>query len=755
MKQLHIRVIDSYRKMVEKIHPELIDEWPIISGYNLKIGKYRGWTLLVFEHTGNPFVLTIPFEYIPRGILEIENIAANLSVVRKVISRHFRLSLKDAAVIVNSRRSNIEQELEIIMKQHESFCKRTVLKEAGDNIEIEKKKKNKLERNNKKTEELQSSILEFKNEKQLRLAETVLIEDESTVQKGQMRNNQAVEYPEIFESKIESVDKEFFGETVEQVEVLETGFEEYFSENSTASVDNILEWIESVDIIKESAVSFEQDKVDSDIPELNAVVNENNTLEEISEGLKKIDLVSEAEKKNDNLMECEEMNNKDIPFSETSLDDPEKFIKKTGKKLEQINYMKAPSCQEIFVIKQPDPGESEKKLTIMHTKDAFDRKEISETKEKGSPSERKEVSKVRPAKKAAHTARTLSQKELVKANSGPSVKIIEEQLPNRKKVFVIHGANKKINNSLHDFLNSIGLQPVGFDDMFGLNGDHDLKASEMLITVFKNVQAVLSVLTPAEAAVKKHQTKYFYNNSEEKPPKFPLRTNVLLSTGMALALNRERTIVVEIGELNFYKDLTGIQTINMDNSPVRRKELLDKLSAVGCDVDAASKDWLSSGDFSDSLQLDLNKKLGSPSRIYKVIKSKQLFSKIGLKNKYAEDLNSYDSENIFLEKKDAYINMLSHEKSEAASYLEPILKDKKIVVSKQTNLTPSVKINKKDRLNEEVKYLKKMEQLQDQLKILKDNKLNKKKIAVLEKQLELEKYRYRMLQQLWIIEDLG
>jgi len=316
----------------------------------------------------------------------------------------------------------------------------------------------------------------------------------------------------------------------------------------------------------------------------------------------------------------------------------------------------------------------------------------------------------------------------------------------------MHGNNEKINDSMCDFLNSIGLQAVQFKDMFRRRADRDLEASEIFNTIFKKVQVFLSILTPAEVAVKKLQTKYLYSTDTQKKSKLNFRTNVLIGTGMALALNRERIVVVEIGELGFYKDLTGIQKINLDNSPERRKELLEKLTAVGCDVNVASDDWLSVGDFSDAAQY---KRRGSTSKIiYKVINSEVLLHKLALKNLSAKGINPSDSQKISLEKKDDYTNILSYKKPGTVTYLEPISKDKNIVDGEQKNLKQSSNAIAKNRFNEEVKYLEKMKQLQEQLKYLQDNKQNRKKIAEIKKQIESESYRYKMLQQLWSIEDL-
>lgn len=124
MKHLDTKIFNKYREMVEKAYPSEIDNWPVISGYNLKFGKYRGWNIMSFEHTGNPIPLRIPLEHLTASVVGVDDIGSDTELARKKLARQLRLSKKDMLILLNSRASNIEQELRAAFKQHEALVKK-------------------------------------------------------------------------------------------------------------------------------------------------------------------------------------------------------------------------------------------------------------------------------------------------------------------------------------------------------------------------------------------------------------------------------------------------------------------------------------------------------------------------------------------------------------------------------------------------------------------------------------------------------
>ncbi|KQC13368.1 MAG: hypothetical protein APR63_08835 [Desulfuromonas sp. SDB] len=119
-KSVDEQIIEMYRNLVANKHPDLVSGWPILTGHNIKGGSYGDWTIIVFEHTGNPVMKSSSgIGEISSAIIGYDQITdGNKVSVRERIARHFRLSRRDA-VFVFDRRGDIQEDLNAAMLQHE------------------------------------------------------------------------------------------------------------------------------------------------------------------------------------------------------------------------------------------------------------------------------------------------------------------------------------------------------------------------------------------------------------------------------------------------------------------------------------------------------------------------------------------------------------------------------------------------------------------------------------------------------------
>lgn len=165
-----------------------------------------------------------------------------------------------------------------------------------------------------------------------------------------------------------------------------------------------------------------------------------------------------------------------------------------------------------------------------------------------------------------------------------------------EKVFVVHGRNREARDAMFSFLRSLGLKPIEWDQAVAATGQGSPYIGDVLTAAFDEAQAIVVLLTPDDIAYLRTE----YANSEVDPdlsPRGQARPNVLFEAGLAMGRNDRRTILVELGDLRPFSDVSGRHAIRLDNEPKTRKSLTERLTTAGCSVDLSGSDWLSAGDF--------------------------------------------------------------------------------------------------------------------------------------------------------------
>jgi predicted nucleotide-binding protein len=168
----------------------------------------------------------------------------------------------------------------------------------------------------------------------------------------------------------------------------------------------------------------------------------------------------------------------------------------------------------------------------------------------------------------------------------------------KTKVFVVHGRNEKLRQAMFDFLRSIGLEPIEWGQAKHFTGKPSPYIGEILDVAFRKAQAIVVMLTPDDEARLREELHGTDEPDYELNLTPQARPNVLFEAGMAMGHSEDRTVLVEVGNLRPFSDIAGRHTVRLDNSPEKRKELVDCLKAVKCAVDVEGKtDWLTTGDF--------------------------------------------------------------------------------------------------------------------------------------------------------------
>ncbi len=169
---------------------------------------------------------------------------------------------------------------------------------------------------------------------------------------------------------------------------------------------------------------------------------------------------------------------------------------------------------------------------------------------------------------------------------------------NKRAVFVVHGRNEEIRSAMFEFLRAIGLEPIEWEKAIQMTGKPNPHIDEILIEAFNNAQAILIIFTPDDLA--KLNPRFLKDNdpSFERDLTGQARLNVLFEAGMAYGKDPNRAVLVEIGKVRPFSDISGRHLVKFKGTSEDRNILANRLKLVGCGVNLEGNDWLSVGDFS-------------------------------------------------------------------------------------------------------------------------------------------------------------
>lgn len=174
---------------------------------------------------------------------------------------------------------------------------------------------------------------------------------------------------------------------------------------------------------------------------------------------------------------------------------------------------------------------------------------------------------------------------------------VEELKMQSKKVFVVEGRNKKMNEAMFTFLTAVGLEPIEWEQARALTGRATPYIGEIIEKAFLKAQAIIVLLTSDEECKLK---KTLQTEKNDHVLRHQPRANVIFEAGAAFAYNPERTILIKIGDVSLWSDIEGRHVVHMDNSPEKRHTLVGRLKTAGCEIDVEGKSkWLAAGNFED------------------------------------------------------------------------------------------------------------------------------------------------------------
>lgn len=164
----------------------------------------------------------------------------------------------------------------------------------------------------------------------------------------------------------------------------------------------------------------------------------------------------------------------------------------------------------------------------------------------------------------------------------------------RRTVMVVYGRDEATRLDLFNFLRSLNLSPVEWNDAVIRTGKASPYVGEILTAAFDMAQAFAVLMTPDEEVVLRPELRKSVNEGTQA---LQARPNVILEAGMALAKDEARTILVHVGPIRSMSDLDGRHVVRLNNTPERRNDLVQRLKVAGCEPKTDGTDWIGLGDF--------------------------------------------------------------------------------------------------------------------------------------------------------------
>ncbi|HUT75308.1 MAG TPA: nucleotide-binding protein [Armatimonadota bacterium] len=164
-------------------------------------------------------------------------------------------------------------------------------------------------------------------------------------------------------------------------------------------------------------------------------------------------------------------------------------------------------------------------------------------------------------------------------------------------VLVIHGRDAKARTALFQFLRLINLHPIEWSEARKATGEPSPHITAILEKAFSMAKAVVVLMTGDDEA-RLRPSLY-----AKKDPKYETtltpqpRQNVLFEAGMAMGLHPSRTVLVQLGPMRPFSDISGLHLVILNNSSETRQELASRLQDCGCLVNLTGTDWHKAGAF--------------------------------------------------------------------------------------------------------------------------------------------------------------
>ena len=171
----------------------------------------------------------------------------------------------------------------------------------------------------------------------------------------------------------------------------------------------------------------------------------------------------------------------------------------------------------------------------------------------------------------------------------------------KRTVFVVYGRNIAALTAMYEFLGTLNLKPLEWEQARQLTGEPTPFVGRILEAAFRNAQAVIVILTGDDEA--RLRDSYLKKDDEvyERELTPQPRQNQVFEAGYAFGKFPKRTIVVQFGQIRSFSDISGRYIPRFTGTAEDRRALINSLKMAECEVDDSGTRWLKAGNFKKAL----------------------------------------------------------------------------------------------------------------------------------------------------------
>jgi predicted nucleotide-binding protein len=166
-----------------------------------------------------------------------------------------------------------------------------------------------------------------------------------------------------------------------------------------------------------------------------------------------------------------------------------------------------------------------------------------------------------------------------------------------RRVFVVHGRDRSARDAVTALLKAFDLKVITWRDAAAHAGGGTPYTGDIVAAGMDMADAVVVLLTPDDIGYVRPMFRGEDDQPHEAEPTGQARLNVIFEAGMAVARDRNRVVLVAVGNVRKMSDIEGLNLIRMHDGIECRKDLAQRLRSAGLAVDDSGEEWRTAGNF--------------------------------------------------------------------------------------------------------------------------------------------------------------